>query len=164
MPLSRSSPSPAARTALEVLLTGASSRDTLRRAQWLRALDQLLRPHLPADLAPHVRLANVRGRRLVLLTDTAAWHTRLRMVTPTLIAAARALGVEVDAISIKVSPPPQLPPAAPAARVSPATRSGLQAALALLRAIDPPERRMSAERAAAARDAPPAASSPAEKS
>ncbi|MCR6497351.1 DUF721 domain-containing protein [Thermomonas sp. S9] len=85
----------------------------MRRAQWLAAVDQLLRPHLPAGLAAHARLANVRGRRLVFLVDAPAWHARLRLASPGLIDAARSLGLEVEAVGIKVAAQPLDPPAAP---------------------------------------------------
>src|SRR5690606_41868969 len=42
----------------------------LRRALWLDALDQLLRPLLPPGLAPHCRLAKVNRGPPVFLTDS----------------------------------------------------------------------------------------------
>lgn len=132
MPDSRSAPATGPLAALDALLAGPSG-GTLRRAQWLAAVDQLLRPHLPAGLAAHARLANVRGRRLVFLVDAPTWHARLRMASPDLIAAARSLGLEVEAVGIKVATQPLHPPAAPHPTPAGTPSPGLQAALALLR-------------------------------
>ena len=68
-------------TALEALLSG-SSADPVRRALGLDALDRQLRPLLPQALAPHVRLANVAGGRLVMLVDSPVWHAGLRWPRP----------------------------------------------------------------------------------
>lgn len=132
MPDSRSTPGAGPRAALDALLAGPSG-GTLRRAQWLAAVDQLLRPHLPAGLAAHARLANVRGRRLVFLVDAPAWHARLRLASPGLIDAARSLGLEVEAVGIKLATQPLDPPAAPRPLPAAGPSPGLQAALALLR-------------------------------
>lgn len=132
-PLSPSATLP--KQALDTLLDG-SAGDILRRACWLQTLDQMLRPLLPTGAAGHVRLANVRDRRLILTADSAAWHTRLRLATPALLEAARTLGLDVEAIDIRVIAPTTTAPASTPRRGVP---TGLQAALALLReAADTP--------------------------
>ena len=142
MPVSRPTPpnkaAPAAgpRAALDALLAG-NAGGTLRRAQWLDAVDQLLRPALPVGVNAHARLANVRGNTLVLVADAPVWHAKLRLAGPELIAAARSIGLEVDAVTIKLATRPWQPhPAATAPRIPPsaASQKGLAAALALLRA------------------------------
>lgn len=139
MPGSRS-PSPSGpRGALQALLTEASG-DTLRRAQWLDTVDQLLRPHLPPGLAAHARLANVRGDKLVFVVDAPVWHARLRLATQVLVDAARSVGLDVAGLSVKTTLQP-LRPLPPAARTAPpmsaAGQSQLEAALALLRSETP---------------------------
>ena len=127
------------RAALDALFAG-SAGDPLRRALWLDAVDQLLRPCLPPSLAAHARLANVRGDKLVYVVDSPVWHAKLRLATPELLDAARSIGLAVAALSIKTTLQPlrPLPPAAHSASpMSAATRSGLAAALALLRSDTP---------------------------
>ena len=135
MPGSRS-PSPSGPPgALQALLSEAAG-DTLRRAQWLDSVDQLLRPHLPPGLAAHARLANVRGDKLVFVVDAPVWHAKLRLATPMLVDAARSVGLDVAGLSVRTTTQPlrPLPPAAnTAAPMSAASQSGLEAALALLR-------------------------------
>ena len=136
MPGSRS-PSPSGpRGALQALLAEPCG-DTLRRAQWLDSVDQLLRPHLPPGLAAHARLANVRGDKLVFVVDAPVWHAKLRLASQVLVDAARSVGLDVAGLSVKTTLQPlrPLPPAARTAtsNVSAAGQSQLEAALALLR-------------------------------
>ena len=115
----------------------------MRHALKLDALDRELRPLLPPQLAPHVRLANVAGDRLVFLVDSPVWHARLRLAADELLDAARSLGLEVRDVAIKTTSRPLRDPAhlgtqAPAGSVpgtgrSPATEEALRAALAALR-------------------------------
>jgi hypothetical protein len=127
------------RVALEALLTGATA-DPIRRALWLDALDQRLRPHLPPSLAAHVRLANVNGVQLVFLVDAPVWHARLRLATAELLDAARSVGLDVREVVIRTA---THAPSQGAARprsvlpMSAAARGALDAALASLRDPDP---------------------------
>jgi hypothetical protein len=124
------------RAALDALLAG-SGGDPIRRALWLDALDQRLRPLLPPALAAHARLANVDGVRLVFLVDAPVWHARLRLAASDLLDAARSVGLEVGEVVVKVTTEPLRPNAsgqrAPAP-MSPVAREALQAVLA---ALDP---------------------------
>ncbi len=146
MPGSRSTPprgkAPAQgpRAALDALLAG-SAGGTLRRALWLDAVNQLLRPHLPAGLAAHARLANIRKDRLVFVVDAPVWHAKVRLAAPALIDAARSVGLEVTGLSVKTTADPlrpSLPDAGHRTAMSATARSELAAALALLRP-DPEE-------------------------
>ena len=131
-----------ARTALDALLSGTAG-DPVRHALKLDALDRELRPLLPPQLAPHVRLANVAGDRLVFLVDSPVWHARLRLAADELLDAARSIGLEVRDIAIKASSQPLRDLAQAAAQGSPrsvrgtgrspATEEALRAALAALR-------------------------------
>ena len=131
-----------ARTALDALLSGTAG-DPVRHALKLDALDRELRPLLPPQLAPHVRLANVAGDRLVFLVDSPVWHARLRLAADELLDAARSIGLEVRDIAITATSRPLRDPAQAAAQGSPrsvrgtgrspATEEALRAALAALR-------------------------------
>jgi hypothetical protein len=131
MSRSRSSPP---REALDALLAG-SHADPLRRALWLDALEQRLRPHLPPALAAHARFANVDAGRLVFLVDSPVWRARLRLASAELLDAARSIGLECNEVVVKTATAPPRPES-PAARrpipLSAATREALEAALASL--------------------------------
>ncbi|WP_394003894.1 DUF721 domain-containing protein [Luteimonas sp. WGS1318] len=124
--------------ALDAALVGASA-DPIRRAIWLDALDRRLVPLLPPALAPHARLANVDGNRLVFLVDSPIWHARLRLSAEVLLDAARSIGLDVSDIVVRTSTRPLRAPAADAGRPpvggapSAASREALQAVLASLR-------------------------------
>ncbi|RPD84482.1 DUF721 domain-containing protein [Luteimonas sp. 100069] len=121
--------------ALEAAL-GGTSADPIRRAMWLDALDRRLVPLLPPTLAPHARLANVDGSRLVFLVDSPIWHARLRLSAGVLLDAARSIGLDVSDIVVRTSTRP-LRPEVDAGRArttppSPVARAALKAALASL--------------------------------
>ena len=135
-----------ARTALDALLSG-SAGDPVRHALRLDALDRELRPLLPPSLAPHVRLANIHGDRLVFLVDSPVWHARLRLAASELLDAARSIGLEVRDIAIKTTSRPLQDPAQAGLRASTGAMPGkgrsavegvaLRAALAVL--AEPPD-------------------------
>ena len=125
----------APREALDALFA-AGHADPLRRALWLDALEQRLRPHLPPGLSAHARFANVDGGKLVFLVDSPVWKARLRLATAELLDAARSVGLPCSEVVVKVATTP-LEPAPPATRrpvpLSAATREALEAALASLK-------------------------------
>lgn len=122
---------------MEALLADVAF-DPLRRALWLDALDQRLRPSLPPGLAPHARVANVDGGRLVYVVDAPLWRAKLRLVALQLLDAARSLGLEVTELVVKTTTHPFQPPERPERKVttmSAAAKEALQSALASL--VDP---------------------------
>ena len=122
---------------MEALLADVAF-DPLRRALWLDALDQRLRPSLPPSLANHARLANLDGGRLVYVVDAPVWRAKLRLVAPELLDAARSLGLDATDVVVKTTTLPFQPPARaerPATPMSAAAKEALQAALASL--VDP---------------------------
>ena len=123
------------REPLDALFAG-SGADPLRRALWLDALEQRLRPLLPVALAAHARFANVDDRRLVFLVDSPVWRARLRFASAELLDAARSLGLQCDEVVVKTAALPLWPESPAATRrpipLSAATREALEAALASL--------------------------------
>lgn len=132
-----------AQPALQAAMTDAAT-DPVRRALWLDALEQQLRPCLPPALAPHCRLANVAGKRLVFIVDSPVWRARLRLAAPELIDAAQSIGLTVTEVTVKTTLAPIHPVEAAqavATPVSEASRRGLKTALDLLSgpgSADPP--------------------------
>ena len=128
-------PRPAAEAALADE-TGA----TLRRALWLDALDQQLRPLLPPGLAGHCRLANVSGGQLVFVTDSPVWRARVRLAEAELLDAARSVGLNPTAVICKTTTGPLHPPRPASATPPLVTATARQAvgdALASLREPGP---------------------------
>jgi hypothetical protein len=124
--------------ALQAALTDTAT-DPVRRALWLDALEQQLRPCLPPALAPHCRLANVAGKRLVFIVDSPVWNARLRLAAPELINAAQSIGLAVTEVTAKTSLTPlhpQKPAQNPVVPATEASRKGLKAALDLLSTPD----------------------------
>ncbi|WP_454832060.1 DciA family protein [Pseudoxanthomonas wuyuanensis] len=121
--------------ALQAAMSDAAT-DPVRRALWLDALEQQLRPCLPPALSQHCRLANVAdGRRLVFIVDSPVWRAKLRLAAPELINAAQSIGLKVTEVTIKTTTAPPSP-AQPAQRavnpLSETARKALSAALASL--------------------------------
>lgn len=86
-------------------MTSRKVDDILAERQWPRnALERLvkhetargawteqLRAVLPADLAPHCRVADVQRGRMIIHVASAVWATRLRFAMPTVQPALRSL-------------------------------------------------------------------------
>lgn len=124
------------RAAFDALSADASGRSPIKRAMWLDALDRRLRPHLPASLSAHARLANVDGATLVYLVDSPLWNASLRLAGPALLETARSLGLDVRELRIRTTTQPLFPPARVETAARPLSASapeGLRSALASLR-------------------------------
>ncbi|MCY7313220.1 MAG: DUF721 domain-containing protein [Pseudoxanthomonas sp.] len=117
--------------ALQAAMSDAAT-DPIRRALWLDALEQKLRPCLPPALSPHCRLGNVVGGKLVFIVDSPVWHAKLRLAAPELINVARSVGLEATEVVAKTAAAPTLPRNAagqPVKPMSEASRAALKAAL-----------------------------------
>jgi len=77
----------------------------LQRAAYLIKLESLLSSLADPDLVPHFQVAAARKNRLILISPTAAWATRLRMQAPQIISSLHTAGVtEIEHIDIRVAP------------------------------------------------------------
>lgn len=77
----------------------------LEHAAVLLKMQQLLAGSVDPSLTHRFQVANVRRNRLILLTPSAAWSTRLRMETPRLLEALHQAGFpELSEIEIRVAP------------------------------------------------------------
>jgi hypothetical protein len=81
----------------------------IKRAQQLDQLDQTLRQILPSALAKECRLANISQEKLVYSVSNPVWKSKLRLYGDALISAAGAAGFQVQALTIKVTPPDSVP-------------------------------------------------------
>ncbi|MEE8527778.1 MAG: DciA family protein [Gammaproteobacteria bacterium] len=85
---------------------GSALGDLTRQAQEFSRLTESLRALLPADLRPHILGVTRTAGRAVILTDSAAWASRLRFLRPQIEEAlAQILDEAVENVSIKVRPP-----------------------------------------------------------
>jgi hypothetical protein len=83
----------------------ASLGKLLRHARHLARLEDLLRTLIEPELADRFQVAAARENRLLLITPTAAWATRIRMMAPQLIESLRSSGAQgIEFIDIRVAP------------------------------------------------------------
>lgn len=114
--------------ALEAL-EGSGLGRLVERAQWLAALDRLLRQSLPAPLADQCALANVDDKHVVFLVRAPVWKAKLRLHADALLGAAAAAGLKARTLLVKVAPPePAIPGGTGQAKpLSEAVRESLRA-------------------------------------
>lgn len=109
-----------------------AATDPVRRAIWLDALEQQLRPCLPPTLSNHCRLGNVVGGKLVFIVDSPVWHAKLRLAAPELIHLARSIGLAATEVVAKTTTAPFKRPETTGLALKPmstASRNALKAAL-----------------------------------
>ncbi len=109
-----------------------AATDPVRRAIWLDALEQQLRPCLPPALSNHCRLGNVVGGKLVFIVDSPVWHAKLRLAAPELIHLARSIGLAATEVVAKTKTAPFKRPETTGLALKPmstASRNALKAAL-----------------------------------
>lgn len=78
--------------------------DLAARARELDHLSRQIIPLLHAPLRDHVRHAGVRNDRVLLLVESPAWATRVRMDQSRILAAVRSLGLAATSVAAKVMP------------------------------------------------------------
>ena len=74
-----------------------------RHSEALMQLQRRLRDLLPSPLAEHCRIANARGRTIIVYVDSAAWATQLRFLSDQLAKAL--LGEGGGRVQVRVQPP-----------------------------------------------------------
>ena len=83
----------------------SSLSNLLKRARYLRQLEIVLTDLLEADLKAQFQVAAARKNRLILISPSASWATRLRMQAPRLISSLQAAGArQIEHIDIRVAP------------------------------------------------------------
>jgi hypothetical protein len=85
--------------------TGSRFGNLMQRAAYLMQLESLLSSLVEPDLVAQFQVAAVRKNRLILISPTASWATRLRMQAPQLVGALHAAGLtSIEHIDIRVAP------------------------------------------------------------
>ena len=82
---------------------------TLARAQWLEQVNGKLLAQVSPSLRHHIRVANVVGKKLVVLVESPLWHSKVRFEIPALLDAAQRIGLDAQEVTIKVAAPPAPP-------------------------------------------------------
>ena len=79
-----------------------------RHAKLLRTIDGAVKPILPAELRPHIQVANLRGDVLVLMTESAAWAARTRYLSAQILQSCAGIcKVPIRQVEIRVSRMPK---------------------------------------------------------
>lgn len=85
--------------------TGSRLGSLLQRAAYLMQLESLLFSLVEPELAAHFQVAAVRKNRLILISPTASWATRLRMQAPQMVSSLHAVGItKIEHVDIRVAP------------------------------------------------------------
>jgi len=85
--------------------TGSRFGSLMQRAAYLMQVESLLSSLVEPDLAAQFQVAAARKNRLILISPTASWATRLRMQAPQLISSLHAAGLtDIEHIDIRVAP------------------------------------------------------------
>lgn len=91
---------------IKQLLASESANRLLTRVRQLQSLSNTLHDCLPADLVQHTQVVRWENGRLTVQTDSAAWATRLRYLTPQLLRCLRQSPTFAEArhIELRVAP------------------------------------------------------------
>lgn len=111
------------------IISGADTAisSLFRQARLLARVESLLTGHCDPALATQFQVANIRQDRLILITPTASWATRLRMQSGSLLSLLQSSGYpHLRYIDIRVAPLSLPEPENPARKtLSPAARLAL---------------------------------------
>ena len=97
------------------LLDSATLAPLLHKTDQLRRANDRLRARLGATLGNNWEVANRRGDTLVLMTDSAAWASRLRFLAPQILKALSDAGEGSGLRRLKVVVRPKSVPPSPLA-------------------------------------------------
>ena len=78
----------------------------VRRAEATDRLARSVQSAVPAEVSDHILGANLRGDRLVVIVDGAAWAARVRFESATIRRVlADTREIEVRSVTVQVRPP-----------------------------------------------------------
>jgi hypothetical protein len=82
-----------------------ASLPVLERVQKLQRLEQAVLQVLPAELAAHCKVMNLRKETLVLCTTSSAWAARLRFAAPELCKQLQCqFSLKPRAVQVRIQP------------------------------------------------------------
>ena len=85
---------------------GSGLSQVIRRAKELNKLTKKLKTMVDAPLCEHIYVANIRDNTLVIGTDSAVWHTRVKYLAPVILEQIQQIqGLEqIRNIKFRVQP------------------------------------------------------------
>jgi len=84
---------------------GASLGKLLQRANLLSKIEQLIAGVLEPGMAAHFQVGTLRENRLILISPSAPWATRLRLESTEIIKSLHLSGyTQIEYIDIRVAP------------------------------------------------------------
>lgn len=84
---------------------GASLGKLLQRANLLIKVEQLISDYLEPGMAAHFQAGAIRENRLILISPSSSWATRLRMEAPGIIEHLHISGyTRIEHVDIRVAP------------------------------------------------------------
>ncbi|MGD8558827.1 MAG: DUF721 domain-containing protein [Gammaproteobacteria bacterium] len=86
--------------------SGSGVSQVIRRAKELKRLTGRLKSLVDEPLSEHIYVANVRDNTLVIGTDSAVWHTRVKYLAPMLLEQIKQLPElkHIQHITFRVQP------------------------------------------------------------
>jgi hypothetical protein len=78
--------------------------DLTARARELDSMSSQIVALLPPPLREHTGFAGLRNDRVLLLVESPAWATRVRMEQTRILAAVHSLGLAATSVTVKVAP------------------------------------------------------------
>jgi hypothetical protein len=78
----------------------------IEKVREIEALSKLLAGFLPPELAPLVRVANLKDGKLVILAANGAVATKLKLLSDSLCAYITQQRSQVNSVSVRVQPGP----------------------------------------------------------
>jgi len=79
------------------------------KAKQLEKLTRLIKASLPVSCQDHVQVSDIREYQLILITDSPAWSSRLRLYSQNMIQIlAEHTNIKVNQVRIKLSQPQKI--------------------------------------------------------
>ena len=84
---------------------GTSLGKLLQRANLLIKVEHIISDHLESAMAEHFQVGTIRENRLILISPSASWATKLRMEAPGILRSLHSSGyTQIEHVDIRVAP------------------------------------------------------------
>lgn len=84
---------------------GTSLGKLLQRANLLIKVEHIISENLESAMAEHFQVGAIRQNRLILISPSASWATKLRMEAPGILRSLHSSGyTQIEHVDIRVAP------------------------------------------------------------
>jgi hypothetical protein len=84
---------------------GTSLGKLLQRANLLIKVEHIISEYLESAMAEHFQVGTIRQNRLILISPSASWATKLRMEAPGILRSLHSSGyTQIEHVDIRVAP------------------------------------------------------------